>query len=95
MYIYINLVDDNCVCALLQDMIWQLLKKTFRWKFIESLEPPRVVHVRQTDMMTKDNVYGQITVRLHVKQVSKDDMYSQLTVCLHIQHVSKYIQWVA
>ncbi|XP_059187874.1 39S ribosomal protein L45, mitochondrial [Centropristis striata] len=42
--------------------------KTIRWKFIESLEPPRVVHARCPDMVTKGNLYGQVTVRMHSKQ---------------------------
>ncbi|XP_015252181.1 PREDICTED: 39S ribosomal protein L45, mitochondrial [Cyprinodon variegatus] len=42
--------------------------KTIRWKFVESLEPPRVVHARCPDMVTKGNLYGQVTVRMHSKQ---------------------------
>uniref|UniRef100_A0A671Q719 Large ribosomal subunit protein mL45 n=1 Tax=Sinocyclocheilus anshuiensis TaxID=1608454 RepID=A0A671Q719_9TELE len=33
--------------------------KTLRWCFIESLEPPRVVHARCPDMIRKGNLYGQ------------------------------------
>ncbi|KAM3624177.1 uncharacterized protein V6R79_020316 [Siganus canaliculatus] len=42
--------------------------KTIRWRFIESLEPPRVVHARCPDMVSKGNLYGQVTVRMHSKQ---------------------------
>uniref|UniRef100_A0A3Q3KJQ9 Large ribosomal subunit protein mL45 n=2 Tax=Mastacembelus armatus TaxID=205130 RepID=A0A3Q3KJQ9_9TELE len=42
--------------------------KTIRWNFVESLEPPRVVHARCPDMVTKGNLYGQVTVRMHSKQ---------------------------
>uniref|UniRef100_A0A1A8JWH2 Large ribosomal subunit protein mL45 n=1 Tax=Nothobranchius kuhntae TaxID=321403 RepID=A0A1A8JWH2_NOTKU len=42
--------------------------KTLRWRFVESLEPPRVVHARSPDMVTKGNLYGQVTVRMHSKQ---------------------------
>ncbi|XP_047433761.1 39S ribosomal protein L45, mitochondrial [Mugil cephalus] len=42
--------------------------KTIRWRFIESLEPPRVVQTRCPDMLTKGNLYGQVTVRMHSKQ---------------------------
>ena len=51
-------------------MTFGLETKTFRWNFIESIEPARVVHVRTTDMMSKDNMYGQVTVRFHSKQVN-------------------------
>lgn len=42
--------------------------KTIRWKFIESLEPPRVVHARCTDVVSKENIFGQVTVRFHTRQ---------------------------
>ncbi|XP_041839876.1 39S ribosomal protein L45, mitochondrial [Melanotaenia boesemani] len=42
--------------------------KTIRWRFVESLEPPRVVHARCPDMVSKGNLYGQVTVRMHSKQ---------------------------
>ncbi|KAM9769883.1 large ribosomal subunit protein mL45 isoform 2-T2 [Menidia menidia] len=42
--------------------------KTIRWTFVESLEVPRVVHARCPDMVTKGNLYGQVTVRMHSKQ---------------------------
>lgn len=34
--------------------------KTIRWKFLESLEPPRVVHARCTDVISKENIFGQV-----------------------------------
>lgn len=42
--------------------------KTIHWKFIESLEPPRIVHARCTDVITKENIFGQVTVRFHNRQ---------------------------
>ncbi|CAB3233111.1 unnamed protein product [Arctia plantaginis] len=42
--------------------------KTIRWKFIESLEPPTIVHARCTDVVSKENIFGQITVRFHTRQ---------------------------
>ncbi|KAM8842755.1 large ribosomal subunit protein mL45 [Synchiropus picturatus] len=42
--------------------------KTIRWSFRESLEPARVVHARCPNMVTKDNLYGQVTVRMHSRQ---------------------------
>jgi large subunit ribosomal protein L45 len=50
-------------------MTHTLTKRTFRWNFIESIEPPRVVHVRTTEMLAKTNLYAQVTVRMHTKQV--------------------------
>lgn len=34
--------------------------KTIHWKFLDSLEPPRVVHARCTDVVSKDNIFGQV-----------------------------------
>lgn len=50
------------------EMVLGLKNKTIGWNFIESLEPPRVVHIRTTDILTKDNIYAQVTVRLHTRQ---------------------------
>uniref|UniRef100_K7FMB4 Large ribosomal subunit protein mL45 n=1 Tax=Pelodiscus sinensis TaxID=13735 RepID=K7FMB4_PELSI len=41
---------------------------TIRWSFVESLEPPRVVQVRCSDMVNKGNLYGQVTVFMHTRQ---------------------------
>lgn len=43
--------------------------KTIRWTFVESLELPRVIHARCPEMVSKGNVYGQVTVRMHSRQV--------------------------
>lgn len=37
--------------------------KTIRWKFLDSLEPPRVVHARCTDVVSKENIFGQVNNR--------------------------------
>lgn len=34
--------------------------KTIRWKFLDSLEPPRVVHARCTDIISKENIFAQV-----------------------------------
>lgn len=41
---------------------------TLRWKFLGSIEPPRVVHARQTHLIAKENIFAQITVRMHTQQ---------------------------
>lgn len=45
------------------------MDKTIHWKFVKSLEPPRLVHARCTDLITKENVFGQVTVRFHTQQI--------------------------
>ena len=45
-------------------------QKTIYWQFVKSLEPPRAVSVRVQDIITKDNHFAQIIVRIHTQQVS-------------------------
>lgn len=44
------------------------LDKTIRWKFLKSIELPYVIHARCTDVISKENIYGQVTVRFHTQQ---------------------------
>lgn len=48
---------------------------------MESLEPPRVVQVRCIDMVTKDNLYGQVTVRMHTRQVRVSGSFRPAILC--------------
>lgn len=50
-------------------MIHNLMNKTIHWKFLESLEPTRLVQARTTDIITKENVFAQLTVRFHTQQI--------------------------
>ena len=60
-----TLVTEHCF----PDMVWDLKYKTMRWGFVESLEPAQVVHVRCSGLVNQSNMYGQVTVRLHTRQV--------------------------
>ncbi|KAK7864654.1 hypothetical protein R5R35_012423 [Gryllus longicercus] len=51
------------------EIMHNIKNTTIHWKFIQSLEPPRVVHARCTDIITKDNIFAQLTVRFHSQQV--------------------------
>ena len=42
---------------------------TVRWKWIESLEAPVVQHMVTQEMMSKSELFAQVTVRIHSKQV--------------------------
>lgn len=50
------------------EMMHNIKDKTIRWKFIKSLELPYVIHARTTDIITKENIFGQVTVRFHTQQ---------------------------
>jgi large subunit ribosomal protein L45 len=51
------------------EMMHNIKDKTIHWKFLKSLEAPKVVHARCTDVITKENIFGQVTVRLHTQQM--------------------------
>ncbi|KAM4623161.1 large ribosomal subunit protein mL45 [Discoglossus pictus] len=59
-----TLITERCY----PEMVRGNRYRTIRWKYVESLEPPRVVQVRCPEMVTKGNLYGQVTVRMHSKQ---------------------------
>jgi len=65
-----NIQTYNILFAL-KEMMHNIDSKTLRWSFIKSIEPPRVVHARVTDIITQDNLFAQLTVRFHTKQVYK------------------------
>jgi large subunit ribosomal protein L45 len=50
------------------EMMHNTKDKTIRWKFIKSLEAPKIIHARCTEMISKENIFGQITVRFHTQQ---------------------------
>ncbi|XP_074652704.1 large ribosomal subunit protein mL45-like [Tubulanus polymorphus] len=50
------------------EMTEKLDLKTMRWKFIDTVEPPRVVQANTQDVMSKENLFAQVTVRLHTRQ---------------------------
>ncbi|NWV60227.1 RM45 protein, partial [Malurus elegans] len=60
-----SLVTERCY----PDMVRGNRYRTIRWRFLGSLEPPRVVHVRCDSVMNRGNLYGQVTVRMHSRQV--------------------------
>ncbi|NWT79760.1 RM45 protein, partial [Lanius ludovicianus] len=60
-----SLVTERCY----PDMVHGNRYKTIHWRFLESLEPPRVVHVRCDSVMNRGNLYGQVTVRMHSRQI--------------------------
>ncbi|XP_047343766.1 probable 39S ribosomal protein L45, mitochondrial [Vespa velutina] len=50
-------------------MLHNVMDKNIRWKYVESLEPPRIVHARCQHLITKDNLFGQLTMRIHSQQI--------------------------
>ena len=55
--------------CIFQAMTFGLDNKTLRWEFIESIEPPKVVQIRAQNMVSKENYFAQVTVRMHTRQV--------------------------
>ncbi|KAJ7365669.1 39S ribosomal protein L45, mitochondrial [Desmophyllum pertusum] len=44
-------------------------EKNLHWRFVSAVSRPKVVHVRVAPVATKDNLFAQITVKIHSKQV--------------------------
>ena len=65
----INLIPLHYSFYLLQKIMNNMDRVTTYWDFIKSLEPPRGVHVRQGDILAKDNTFAQVTVRFFSQQV--------------------------
>ena len=57
--------------------------KRFTWELVEEIERPRVVNARVAPLQTKENLFGQVVVRLHTKQVS-------ITVVNRIQRMIQF-----
>ncbi|XP_055334350.1 probable 39S ribosomal protein L45, mitochondrial [Paramacrobiotus metropolitanus] len=50
------------------DMVDGMENKTVRWKWHETLELPRIMHIRVAPVIDKTNLFAQITVRIHGRQ---------------------------
>lgn len=57
------------------EVIHNLAQKTIRWKFLETVELPYIVHGRWTDVISKQNIFVQLTVRFHTKQVRSNKLF--------------------
>uniref|UniRef100_A0A5K3ELT2 Large ribosomal subunit protein mL45 n=1 Tax=Mesocestoides corti TaxID=53468 RepID=A0A5K3ELT2_MESCO len=51
------------------DMTEGLQLRVLRWSFEGSIEPPRVVSCRTQETMGKGNIFAQVTVRFHTRQI--------------------------
>ena len=58
-----------CVCVIVQSLKEEFENKRFVWKMVEDVERPRVVSAKIAPLMDKDNLYAQLVVRMHTKQV--------------------------
>lgn len=57
------------------EVIHNTEKKTIHWKYLKDIELPRIVQARTTDIITKENIFAQLTVRFHTQQVGISDEY--------------------
>jgi len=51
------------------EMLAGIDKKSMYWKFVKSLEPPKVVHARIEDFLKEGNSFAQVTVRFNTQQI--------------------------
>lgn len=50
-------------------MLHNIMDKTIHWKYVQSLEPHRIVHARCDEILSKENVFGQLTLRIYSQQI--------------------------
>jgi hypothetical protein len=55
--------------------------KTIKWQFISAIEKPLVSHVRTLDVLSKNNLFAQMTVRLHTRQILA--IYDRFGILMH------------
>lgn len=48
------------------------------WELVEEIERPRIVSARVAPFQTKENLFGQVIVRLHTRQVYISVCYNTL-----------------
>lgn len=59
-----QLVTEHCYPI----MTFHTERTTIRWKYIDTVEKPRTVHVRIHEIIEKNNEFCQATVRFHTRQ---------------------------
>lgn len=51
------------------EVMHNIENKTIHWKYIKDIELPRIVHARHTEVITKENLFAQVTVRFNTQQM--------------------------
>jgi len=51
------------------NMVHNVESKTIFWQYIKALEPPTVVQIRNAEILAQENLFSQITVRMHTQQI--------------------------
>ncbi|KAH3704583.1 probable 39S ribosomal protein L45, mitochondrial [Dreissena polymorpha] len=59
-----ELVTAHCA----EKMTNRMEQVTMRWQYHEAIEVPRVVNIKARNFIIKDNMFAQVTVRMHTKQ---------------------------
>lgn len=59
-----ELLTDDANMALRQQF-----RMRHKWEFVKELERPRVVHVTSFPVEDKANIWAQVTVRVHLRQI--------------------------
>jgi len=84
---------ELCTEDALIQMLEGMRRRSLVWRFVENLEPPRVVRVRVAELSEED-LFGQITVRLMTRQqVALYDRFGRL-VYGHPEHAQDLLEYV-
>lgn len=61
------------------EILHNIENKTIHWKYIKNIELPRIVHARWTHVISRENIFAQLTVRFHTQQVRMFFLSNSLT----------------
>ena len=51
--------------------MWTTMKyKTLKWELVNYIDPPKISHLATREMANQSELFGQVTVRFHSKQVN-------------------------
>lgn len=64
-------MKDDATLLVIKGLTRQFLDPSRKvyWRFIKEIDRPRVVHARITAVYEKENIYAQVTVRMHSEQI--------------------------
>lgn len=63
-----NRLHELCTLRAMNLMTHNMDRVTCMWEYVESLAPPKTVHVACEEVNVKDIYFAQVTVRIHSKQ---------------------------
>lgn len=91
-----NLMKEHATLMVIRSLKTQYQdpSKQLHWRFVKEVERPKVVHARVASLFDKDNLFAQVTVRIHTEQIlAIKDRYNR-TITGDARQPKKVIDYV-